>query len=195
MALSITINKVAVADSFAAGTKVANIVISGGTSPYSYSLASGGDYFQISGTEVQVINEMNIINIQSFSVTATDSTSETALTVTSDVVYPAITAKIQSRFNSAGKIYKITQDIDLGHGVLTVPYGCTLDFQGGNIINGAIILDRTLVLPLGLNITKYISATITGTYAEGQILYDVELKKMKLWNGSAWVNVDGTALA
>lgn len=195
MALSITINKAAVAASFTAGTKVADIVVSGGTSPYSYSLASGEDYFQINGTEVQVINEMNINNIQSFSITATDSTSETALTVTSDVVYPAITAKIQSRFNSAGKIYKITQDIDLGHGILTVPSGCTLDFQGGNITNGTIILDRTLVLPLGLDITKYIYATITGTYAEGQILYDVELKKMKLWNGSAWVNMDGTALS
>lgn len=194
MVLNIRINKVAVADSFAAGTKVADIVVSGGTSPYSYSLASGGDYFQIEETEVRVIADMNIDNIQSFSVTATDSTSGTAQTGTSEEVYPNLTAAIQSRFNSAGKIYKITQDIDLGHGVLTIPYGCTLDFQGGNITNGTIILDRTLVLPLGLDITKYISATITGTYAEGQILYDVELKKMKLWNGSAWVNLDGTAL-
>ena len=112
MALNITINKVDAADSFAAGTKIADIVVSGGTSPYSYSLASGGDYFQISGTEVQVINEMNISNIQSFSVTATDSTSGTALTVTSEETYPNLTAEIQSRFNSAGKIYKITQDIE-----------------------------------------------------------------------------------
>lgn len=194
MALSITINKVAVADSFAAGTKVADIAVSGGTSPYAYELATGGDYFQISGTEVQVKADMNIENIQSFSVTATDSTSETALTVTSDVVYPAITAKIQSRFNSTNKIYKITQDCDLEGGTLTIPEGCTLDFQGGNITNGTIILDRTLVLPLGLDITKYISATISGTYKEGQILYDSSLKKMKLWNGTAWVNMDGTAL-
>lgn len=138
MALSITIDKVAVADSFAAGTKVADIVVSGGTSPYSYSLASGEDYFQISGTEVQVKADMNIDNIQSFSVTATDSTSETALTVTSEETYPNLTAKIQSRFNSTGKIYKITQDIDLGHGVLTIPKGCTLDFQGGSFSNGVI---------------------------------------------------------
>ena len=143
MALSITINKVAVADSFAAGTKVADIVVSGGTSPYSYSLASGGDYFQISGTEVQVINEMNISNIQSFSVTATDSTSGTALTVTSEEVYPNLTAAIQSRFNSPNKIYKITQDIDLGHGVLTIPSSCTLDFQGGSIRNGNVTFSST----------------------------------------------------
>ena len=63
MALSITINKVAVAASFTAGTKVADIAVSGGTSPYAYELATGGDYFQISGTEVQVKADMNIENI------------------------------------------------------------------------------------------------------------------------------------
>ena len=194
MALNITINKVAVADSFAAGTKVANIVVSGGTSPYSYSLASGGDYFQISGNEVQVINEMNISNIQSFIVTATDSTSGTALTITSEKTYPNLTAEIQSRFDSASKIYKITQDIDLGHGVLTIPYGCTLDFQGGRIINGTVRLNNTKVFPNGCNISDHITATVERTYKEGQTLYDSSLKKMKLWNGAAWVNMDGTAL-
>ena len=195
MALSITINKVAVAASFSAGTKVADISVSGGTSPYAYELATGGDYFQINGTEVQVKADMNIDNIQSFSVTVTDSTSGTALTATSDVVYPPISAKIQSRFNSANRIYKITQDIDLGHGVLTVPSVCTLDFQGGTIKNGTITLNKTKILPQGCNITDYITATISGNYKEGQVIYDNSLKKMKLWNGTAWVNMDGTALA
>ena len=143
MALSITINKVDVAASFSAGTKVADISVSGGTSPYAYELATGGDYFQINGTEVQVKADMNIDNIQSFSVTVTDSTSGTALTATSDVVYPPISAKIQSRFNSANKIYKITKDIDLGHGVLTIPSGCTLDFQGGSFSSGVIVFNDT----------------------------------------------------
>lgn len=138
MALSITINKVAVADSFAAGTKVADIVVSGGTSPYSYSLASGGDYFQIEETEVRVIADMNIDNIQSFSVFAEDSTSGESVSGVSEEVYPNLTAEIQSRFKSANRIYKITQDIDLGHGILTIPSGCTLDFQGGSFSNGVI---------------------------------------------------------
>ena len=194
MGLSITINKVAVADSFAAGTKVADIAVSGGTSPYAYELATGGDYFQISGTEVQVKADMNIDNIQSFSVTATDSTSGTVLTVISEETYPNLTAEIQSRFNSAGKIYKITQDIDLGHVVLTVPSECTLDFQGGSFSNGTINFNNTKILPQGCNIADYITATISGTYKEGQMLYDSSLKKMKLWNGTAWVNMDGTAL-
>ena len=194
MGLSITINKVAVADSFAAGTKVADIVVSGGTSPYSYSLASGGDYFQIEETEVRVIADMNIDNIQSFSVFAEDSTSGEPVSGVSEQVYPNLTAKIQSRFNSANKIYKITQDISLGHGVLTIPSGCTLDFQGGKITNGTLALTNTKVLPQGCNISDYITATISGNYKEGQMLYDGSLKKMKLWNGSAWVNLDGTAL-
>lgn len=42
MALSLTINKVNVAASFAAGATVANAVASGGTAPYVYSLATGG---------------------------------------------------------------------------------------------------------------------------------------------------------
>lgn len=146
MALNITINKVAVAASFAAGAKVADIVASGGTSPYAYELATGGDYFQISGTEVKVKANMNINNIQSFSVTVTDSTTGTALIATSDVVYPNIQAAIQNKFNSANKIYKITKDIDLGNGVLTIPAGCTLDFQGGSFSNGTINFSNTTIL-------------------------------------------------
>ena len=137
MALNITINKVAVANSFTAGSKVADIIVSGGTSPYAYELATGSDYFQIDGTEVRVINDMDIDNIQSFSVTITDSTLGTALTATSDVVYPRIySTTIQNRFNKTNTIYKITQDLNLRHGELVLPSGCTLDFQGGKIING-----------------------------------------------------------
>ena len=163
MALSITINKVAVAASFTAGTKVADIAVSGGTSPYAYELATGGDYFQISGTEVQVKADMNIENIQSFSVTATDSTSGTAQTGTSEEVYPNLTAAIQSRFNLAGKIYKITQDIDLGHGALTIPSGCTLDFQGGSFSTGSIVFNETSINALS---TRQIfnNIEIGGTY-------------------------------
>lgn len=100
----------------------------------------------------------------------------------------------QGKFNKSNVIYKITTDIDLESGTLTIPSGCTLDFQGGSISNGTVTLDGTKILPMGCNITDYITATIEGTYKEGQMLYDSTLKKMKLWNGSAWVNLDGTAL-
>lgn len=100
----------------------------------------------------------------------------------------------QDKFSKSNVIYKITKDIDLELGTLTIPSGCTLDFQGGSISNGTITLDNTKILPQGCNITDYITATISGTYKEGQMLYDGSLKKMKLWNGTEWVNVDGTTL-
>lgn len=198
MALNITINKASVAASFAAGATVATAVASGGTAPYVYSLATGGDKFAINSSTgvVTTIAAINIDNIESFSVTTTDSTSGTAQTITSEVVYPNIQAKVQSKFNRSNTIYKITRDIDLGNGVLTIPAGCTLDFQGGSFSSGTIVFNSTLVLPQSCNIKNYIASTITGSYKEGQVIYDSTLtpKKMKMWNGTDWVNMDGTAL-
>lgn len=45
---------------------------------------------------------------------------------------------IQDKFNRPNVIYKITKDIDLGGGTLTIPEGCTLDFQGGSFSNGVL---------------------------------------------------------
>lgn len=145
MALNIIINKVSVAASFAAGATVATAVASGGTTPYVYSLATGGDKFAINSSTgvVTTIAAMDITNIASFSVTAIDSTTGTALTGTSDVTYPPIQAAIRSKFDRTNVIYKITKDIDLGHGVLTIPEGCTLDFQGGSFTNGTIVGNNT----------------------------------------------------
>lgn len=100
---------------------------------------------------------------------------------------------IQDKFNKPNVIYKITKDITLEGGTLTIPEGCTLDFQGGSFRNGVLTLINTRVVQQ--DVENYITATINGTYKEGQVLYDSALKKMKLWNGTAWVNLDGTALA
>ena len=100
----------------------------------------------------------------------------------------------QNIFSKTNVIYKITTNIDLESSTLSIPNGCILDFQGGIITNGTVTLNNTKILPQGCNITDYITATISGTYKEGQILYDSSLKKMKLWNGTSWVNMDGTAL-
>lgn len=197
MALNITINKVNAVVSFAAGATVATAVASGGTTPYVYSLATGGDKFAINSSTgvVTTIAAMDITNIASFSVTATDSTTGTALTGTSDVTYPPIQAAIRSKFDRTNVIYKITRDIDLGGSTLTIPAGCTLDFQGGYITKGTVQLNNTKILPMGCNIEDYITASVSGTYKEGQFLYDSTLKKMKLYNGTTWVNMDGTALS
>lgn len=153
MALNITINKTAVAASYPAGSTVATAVASGGTTPYTYSLATGGDYFNIDASTGVVTTKalMDVSSIQSFSVTATDSNS-TPESITSGVVYPNIQASQQSKFNKSNVIYKIVNDIDLGNAALTIPTGCTLDFQGGSFSNGVIVGNSTVIKPSGYKI-------------------------------------------
>lgn len=147
MALNITINKTTVAASYPAGSTVATAVASGGTTPYTYSLATGGDYFSINASTGVVTTKalMDVSSIQSFSVTVTDSNS-TPESITSGVVYPNIQAAQQSKFNKSNVIYKIVNDIDLGNAVLTIPAGCTLDFQGGSFSNGTVIGNNTKIV-------------------------------------------------
>ena len=191
--INITINKVAQAVSFAAGATVATAAASGGTT-YTYSLATGSNEFSINSTTgvVTVKALMDPTNIKSFSITATSGID----TITSEVVYPNIIAAIQNKFMKVNMIYKITKDVNLNSCILTIPDGCTLDFQGGSFSNGTIVFNSTLVLPQSCDIKNYIVATITGSYKDGQVIYDSTLtpKKMKIWNGTDWVNMDGTAL-
>lgn len=170
MALNITINKVNAVVSFAAGATVATAVASGGTTPYVYSLATGGDKFAINSSTgvVTTIASMDINNITSFSVTATDSTTGTALTGTSDVTYPPIQAATQNKFNKANVIYKITRDIDLGHGILTIPARCTLDFQGGSFINGVVRCNNTSIKANG-NVRMLSNITLEGSITNDKI--------------------------
>ena len=96
--------------------------------------------------------------------------------------------------NTQGAIYKIVRDIDLGGENFSMPANCTLDFQGGKIINGTLTLNNTKVLPNGCVITDYIQSSISGTYAKGQQLYDITLNKPIWWTGSAWVDATGATV-
>lgn len=181
MALNITINKTAVAASYPAGSTVATAVASGGTTPYTYSLATGGDYFSIDASTGVVTTKalMDVSSIQSFSVTVTDSNS-TPESITSGVVYPNIQASQQSKFNKSNVIYKIVNDIDLGNAVLTIPANCTLDFQGrGSFSNGIIVFNNTVlinyefdstIIPEGKVVMEYINIKRFG--AKGNNIQD-----------------------
>lgn len=95
-------------------------------------------------------------------------------------------------------LYKIVKDVDLNGEEYKIPsWYKTFDFQGGKIKNGTISLSATRLLPMGMPLSYYFdtsTVTIKGDWAEGQVIYDSELKKQKLWNGTKWVNLDGTAL-
>ena len=115
-----------------------------------------------------------------------------------DPIYGKVTKNIlfQDMIAQSNTIYEIRYDFDLNGNEIIIPAGCTLDFQGGSFSNGTVVFNSTLVLPQSCDIKNYIIATITGSYKEGQVIYDSTLttKKMKMWNGTAWVNMDGTPL-
>lgn len=70
---------------------------------------------------------------------------------------------IQDKFNKTNVIYKITKDISLEGGTLTIPEECTLDFQGGSIINGTIVGNNTKI-KAGLQRIFNIDITLNGTW-------------------------------
>lgn len=72
--------------------------------------------------------------------------------------------EIQQMFSKSNMIYKITKDIDLQGGTLTIPEGCTLDFQGGSFSNGTVIYSSTEVLN-----PKYIDISIQGVVSNNYI--------------------------
>lgn len=88
--------------------------------------------------------------------------------------------------------YIIVGNIDLGGNTINVRPNSVLDFQGGKISNGNINLNNTIITGVKKDISSVITATIAGTYGEGQVLYDSSLKEVKIWNGTAWTNTDGT---
>lgn len=110
-----------------------------------------------------------------------------------DPIYGKVKKNIlyQDMFTQSNTVYEIRYDFDLNNQTITIPENCVLQFEGGSISNGTITLDNTKILPQGCNIGDYITATIEGTYKEGQCIYDPALNKPKWWIGSEWVDATG----
>lgn len=75
-------------------------------------------------------------------------------------MYPRVVSKLQNKFNKPNTIYKVTKDLDLNHCVLTIPEGCTLQFDGGSIKNGIV----------DFNFTTFINPNFSNVRFTGSIL-------------------------
>jgi len=80
----------------------------------------------------------------------------------------------------------VANKITAGSGVVTIKGGLSVD--GATVFTGDVFLDYQLRLG------AYPTAS-RPTAGESAIIYDTDLKKCILWNGTAWVNLDGTALS
>lgn len=96
----------------------------------------------------------------------------------------------KTTFGYENCIYNITKNIDLNGETVTIAPNCRLEFNGGKIINGTIILNGC-GLPQGCVISDYITANITGTYKTGQCLFDTTISKPIWWTGEKWVDATG----
>lgn len=70
----------------------------------------------------------------------------------------------------------------------------------GKVYNAKVY--KSMIYPLGINLKEHVVSGENDTdwsdwkfFVEGQVIYDPNLKKMKLFNGEDWVNLDGTKLA
>lgn len=90
--------------------------------------------------------------------------------------------------------FDITEKISSGS--YNIPKKCIVDFSRGyKIKNGSLKLNDSRFTPQGLSLNDYFeNVTLSGSFAEGQVVYDPDIKKMKLWNGNEWTNLDGTTL-
>ena len=111
-----------------------------------------------------------------------------------DHVYGKVKNNIlnQDMINKTNTIYEIRYDFDLNGEEITIPEGCILDFQGGILNNGTIILNNTKIKPNGCILNDYFqNITIEGNFEIGQYVFDITLGKPIWWIGTKWVDATG----
>lgn len=101
-------------------------------------------------------------------------------------------------------IFQIISDIDLGGITGRVRPSWIFWFNGGSLNNGTLPTNNsiTYINPKGtviINGSKDFGSTsnrpILTEINKGFQYYDSTLNKMILWNGTSWINLDGSALA
>lgn len=109
-------------------------------------------------------------------------------------MYPRVVSKLQNKFNKPNTIYKVTKDLDLNHRVLTIPEGCTLQFDGGSISNGYIegsILNDVI----DLNKIRVNDLGIFFSYFELRDGQTLILEKNKVYISSTDININASNIS
>ena len=97
----------------------------------------------------------------------------------------------QRMFGKTNVIYIVQRDFDLNGQSLTVPEGCTLQFEGGSITNGTLNINGAKVLP-NYNALKNSTLTVTGNPALGTVSI-LENGILTTFNGTKWIEEDGAS--
>ena len=89
--------------------------------------------------------------------------------------------------------YVIKFDFDLGGGSVTIPTGCLLEFDGGSLSNGTIVLNDCAVLPT-FDVLAVSNLTVSGMPKAGTIKWDADNGKPLWSNGTDWVDATGATV-
>ena len=98
----------------------------------------------------------------------------------------------QEMINQANTIYEIRYDFDLNGQTITIPDNCILLFEGGKVTTGVLNLTNTNIVIPNYSIDDYITSSILGTYKIGQVFYNKITNQLEYYNGTDWINMDGT---
>lgn len=93
----------------------------------------------------------------------------------------------QCAINKSNTIYIIKYDFCLYGKTIIVPENVTLDFQGGHILNGTLILNKTKVKGIVGSIYDYLKCDVVGTFLDGQISYEND--KVCYWKTNKFIPI------
>ena len=126
----------------------------------SVDLTMLNDQYSFNTTNKTILTSSNVTsnNLKAINFTARNWVSGEQVEIND--MYPRVVSKLQNKFNKPNTIYKVTKDLDLNHCVLTIPEGCTLQFDGGSIKNGIV----------DFNFTTFINPNFSNVRFTGSIL-------------------------
>lgn len=112
----------------------------------SVDLTMLNDQYSFNTTNKTILTSSNVTsnNLKAINFTARNWVSGEQVEIND--MYPRVVSKLQNKFNKPNTIYKVTKDLDLNHRVLTIPKGCTLQFDGGTISNGSLFGNFTKII-------------------------------------------------